>query len=331
MDRETGQTYRGVYAQSSSNGIEKLTQGLGWFSIGLGLSELLFPGALAKFIGADDRSKTRNVLRLYGLREIGAGLGILSRPDSATWVGSRVAGDLVDLASLGKAMASSDSDRWRVAASTAAVLGVTALDVYCTGKLAGSSASDRSKGRTRVSRVTLINRPPEELYRYWRDFRNLPRFMNNLESVEVTGDRRSHWKARIPGGVTVEWNAEIVKDEPNSRISWCSLPGSDVDNAGTVRFERAPGDRGTFVRVELDYAAPGGPVGSAAAKLFGAEPGQQIEGALRAFKQIIETGEVVKSDASMFRGMHPGQPPSREEMTSARRREGAESLKPSLV
>src|SRR5947209_1800924 len=331
MNRETGHTYR-AYAQQPGDGVEKLATGLGWFSIGLGLSELLFPGALARFIGVSDDSGTRKLLRFYGLREIGAGVGILTQPTSATWVGSRVAGDLLDIASLGKAMISSDNDRTRLAASTAAVLGVTALDVYCTGKLSnGNNGSDKRNGRTRVVRVTLINRQPEELYRYWRDFANLPKFMNNLQSVQVTGDRRSHWVANVPGGAKVEWNAEIVKDEPNRRISWCSLPGSDVENGGTVRFERAPGDRGTFVKVELEYAPPGGSLGVAAAELFGAEPGQQLQGALRAFKQIIETGEVLKSDPSIFHGMHAAQPPSEEEIRSPRLREGAESLKPSLV
>ena len=132
--------------------------------------------------------------------------------------------------------------------------------------------------------------------------------MNHLESVEDTGGGKSHWKAQGPAGRTVEWDAELVADEPNTRIAWRSLPGSDIDNSGSVRFERAPGGRGTLVRVELQYTPPGGTVGAKLAKLFRSEPGQQIEDDLRVFKQVMETGEIIRSDASIHRGMHPGQP-----------------------
>ncbi|MGI9075193.1 MAG: SRPBCC family protein [Bryobacteraceae bacterium] len=141
--------------------------------------------------------------------------------------------------------------------------------------------------------------------------------MKHLESVQVTGENRSHWKATGPGGKTVEWDAEIVDDQPNARIVWRSLEGSDIDNSGSVQFERAPGGRGTLVRVELQYSPPGGVISATLAKLFGEEPGQQVDDDLRAFKQVLETGEVAKSDASIHRGMHAAQPPSREESLAA--------------
>jgi uncharacterized membrane protein len=149
----------------------------------------------------------------------------------------------------------------------------------------------------------------DEVYRFWRDFQNLPRFMAHLESVVVHGDRRSRWTAKGPAGKTVSWEAEITEDRPNERIAWKSVPGADVPNRGEVRFLPAPGARGTEVRVDLEYDPPAGAVGATLAKLFGREPGEQIEGDLRRFKQVMEVGEVLNSDASIHPGMHAAQPP----------------------
>jgi len=162
-----------------------------------------------------------------------------------------------------------------------------------------------------VQKSLVINHSPEELYRFWHNFENLPRFMYHLESVQPTGDRRSHWVVKGPAGTMVEWDAEITEDRPNELIAWRSLEGSDVNNQGVVRFERAPGNRGTIVRVEIEYNPPGGIIGATIAKLFGKEPGQQVQDDLRRFKQLIETGEVVQSDASIHWAPHPAQPPAR--------------------
>jgi uncharacterized membrane protein len=201
---------------------------------------------------------------------------------------------------------SDDSDRGRVALATAAVIGVTALDIYDAQKL--SSKPGAHGGMAQVQSIT-INRAPEEVYRFWRDFQNLPRFMNNLESVQVIDERRSHWVAKGPAGTTVEWDAEIIEDRPNELIAWRSVEGSDVDNWGTVRFERAPGGRGTEVTVEIEYNPPGGALGAGIAKILGEAPEQQIKDDLRRLKQVLEVGEVVHSDASIYRGPHPAQPP----------------------
>lgn len=292
-------------------GDERLTQALGWFSIGLGLAQVAAPGTVANLIGLDDENDTqRNTLRVFGMREIAAGVGILSGRGTAGWLWGRVAGDAVDLASLGLALTDSETERTRVAASMAMVAGVTALDVLCARHAAGrpSGAPQEDQRARQVTKTVLINRSREEVYGFWHDFGRLPGLIRHLESVETTGEKRSRWAVRGPGGATVEWEAEIVEDVPNERIRWRSLEGADIDNEGSVRFERAPGGRGTLVRVQLEYDPPGGAVGSAVAKLFRAEPGQQIEDALRAIKQVIETGEVVKSDASIHRGMHPAQP-----------------------
>jgi uncharacterized membrane protein len=194
--------------------------------------------------------------------------------------------------------------------ATFAVLGVTALDVLCAQRLTqtGADRSALSAGATHVSKSVTVNLPPEEVYSFWRDFQNLPRFMNHMESVHATGDGRSHWRAKGPAGKVVEWEAETVQDEPNRLISWRSVAGSDVRNSGTVRFEPGSGGRGTVVRVELDYDPPGGTLGAAAAKLLWKSPKQMLDDDLRRFKQVMETGEVVQSDASIHRKMHPAQP-----------------------
>ena len=145
----------------------------------------------------------------------------------------------------------------------------------------------------RVAESFLVDKPVDELYRFWRDFENLPTIMSHLESVHILDDRRSHWVARAPkiSGGSVEWDAEIVEDRSNERIRWRSLPGADVDNQGAVEFKRAPGDRGTVVRVEMEYAPPAGRIGSWFANLFGENPGSQIREDLRHFKRVMEIGE----------------------------------------
>jgi len=160
----------------------------------------------------------------------------------------------------------------------------------------------------KVTHSLTVRRTPEECYRTWRAFENLPRFMDHLISVEVIDERRSHWVAKAPAPLgRVEWDAEIIQDTPNELISWRSLRDADVDNAGSVRFRPAPGGRGTEVTVELNYEPPAGRLGIAIAKLLGEEPKQQLEDDLRRFKQIMETGEVVVSE-SQITGR--AQPPS---------------------
>jgi uncharacterized membrane protein len=145
---------------------------------------------------------------------------------------------------------------------------------------------------TKVEKSVTINRPAAELYSFWRNFENLPRFMNHLEAVRVTGGDRSHWVAKAPAGTSVEWDAEIYNEKEGELIAWRTLEGSQVASAGSVRFESAPNGRGTVVRVSLKYDPPGGKLGSLVARLFGENPEQQIEEDLGRFKQLMETGEV---------------------------------------
>ena len=143
----------------------------------------------------------------------------------------------------------------------------------------------------KVEKSVTINRPAGELYRFWRNFENLPRVMSHLEAVHATGENRSHWVAKAPAGTTVEWDAEVYNEREGEFIAWRSLEGADVDNAGSVHFTPAPGGTGTEVRVVLKYDPPAGALGAAVAKLFGEEPERQIEEDLRRFKQVMESGE----------------------------------------
>jgi uncharacterized membrane protein len=144
---------------------------------------------------------------------------------------------------------------------------------------------------TKVEKTIVINRSPEELYRFWRNLENLPQFMTHVESVRVLDDKRSHWRVKAPAGADVEWDAEIINEHENELIAWQSLPGATVQNAGSVRFETAPGNRGTLVKVALEFQPPGGVLGAQVAKLFGESPEQQIDDDLRRLKTILETGQ----------------------------------------
>jgi uncharacterized membrane protein len=178
---------------------------------------------------------------------------------------------------------------------TAAVAGITVLGAVAStrsGNRGKTTGIEGAAGDVYVDRALTVNRSPDECYRFWRDFENFPRFMQHLESVVVMSETRSHWIATGPAGTRVEWDAEIVAEEPGKLLAWSSDEGSDIDHAGIVRFEEAPGGRGTIVHVELQYSPPGGTAGALIAKLFGEEPEQQIADDLRRFKQLLETGEI---------------------------------------
>ncbi len=206
---------------------------------------------------------------------------------------ARVGGDALDLALLGAGLASGKNQRGRVLAATAAVAGVTALDVFCRRQLSG--ATERSNTVNTIQNVA-VNRSPEECYQFWRNLENLPRFMQHVESVRKLDERRSHWVVKGMGGTTLEWDAEITDDTPNEEIAWRSLEGADVDHSGWVRFERGPAGHGTFVKAYIDYEPPAGKAGAMIAKLFGKEPGQLVKGDLRRFKNVLETGEIPTID-----------------------------------
>ncbi|MGE5643929.1 MAG: SRPBCC family protein [Byssovorax cruenta] len=146
-----------------------------------------------------------------------------------------------------------------------------------------------------VQRAVTVNKPRDELFRIWRNFENLPRFMTHLNRVDVdesTGGTRSHWVAKAPFGRDVEWDSDVIEERENEHIAWKSLPGSVVESMGAVEFSDAPGGRGTIVKVTMEYHPPAGSMGAAIAKLLGEEPALQIKEDLRHFKQVMETGEI---------------------------------------
>jgi len=167
---------------------------------------------------------------------------------------------------------------------------------------------------------TTIRADAGRIYDFWHDFSNLPTVMAHLEQVVVTGERTSRWTATAPFGQTVEWEAETTEDVPNERIGWSSVGSTVVPNAGKVWFGAAPDGESTEVHVLISYDLPAGAVGKAAAKYFGEEPNQQLDDDLRRFKQVVETGDIVRSDGAPYGKrarkefpQRPAQPLSSEE------------------
>jgi uncharacterized membrane protein len=146
-----------------------------------------------------------------------------------------------------------------------------------------------------VGRTVSIYRSRQELYDFWRDFRNLPLFMENIESVEVMDGPLSHWVVRGPAGTDLEWDSRITEDIPGEVIAWRSVEGASVDNSGRVEFRDSPNARGTIVSVTIAYDPPGGKLGKVFAKIFRREPAIQARHELRRFKQLMETGELPTS------------------------------------
>jgi uncharacterized membrane protein len=299
---------------------DAVTSFLGWFSIGLGIAEVLAPDAVARLIGVDER-RHRTLLRAYGVRELAAGVGILTRPKPTYWVWNRVIGDTIDLASLGRAMNSRDSDESRIRKAMMAVAGVTVLDIASSMRLTSEKSpaaghdpgsfqvEEESNGQSVLTSTVTVNRPVEEVYAFWKDPRNYAGFMDHIDSVQPTTGGKSKWVIKSPAGMSVEWDAETVVDTPNEMIRWRSTEESSIENRGTVRFRAAPGGRGTIVTLEVEYKPKGGPLGANIGKLFAAIPKTQLTNDLRRFKQLIEIGEVVLSDATAGRGTpHPAQP-----------------------
>lgn len=190
---------------------------------------------------------------------------------------------------LGRVLGSSDENgngwvRW-------VALGAVGVGAY----VAYRTLASRKTPGIEVRESVAIERPVDEIYRFWRDLENLPKVMDHLESVEVLGDGRSHWVAKGPAGSRVEWDAQTTLDRANEVISWRSIDDATVPNEGSVRFQ-ALGDRRTNVLVTLSYHPPGGAVGAAFAKLFGEAPSQQVGDGLRRLRQELEAGSDLRVD-----------------------------------
>lgn len=300
------------------NGAAQRARGLGWFSVGLGLTQLVAPRALARAIGVGSGPSPSLTMRALGVRELMTGVGILRGRNPSPWLWARVLGDVMDLGLLALVMRSSEqtkvSRRDRVPVAMLAVAGVTALDLFTSRQVSRDPFAQRVRGEGRqpveIRSTITVNRSPDEVYSFWRDFQNLSRFMNNVRSVQVLDQLRSRWTVEV-AGKTLEWDAEITDDRPNELIAWRTLRNADVTNSGEVRFIRAPGGRGTEVHVTIQVRLPGGALGRAAAKLGQKLPEQEVASDLLRLKQVMELGEVTRSDASIHRGPHPARPSRR--------------------
>jgi len=189
--------------------------------------------------------------------------------------------------------------RPRVAAVTRAT-GVGLVLRGMAGYCPVTAATMRDRGRTarealagprgiHVRETIAIDRPRHSVYGFWRQLSNLPRFMSHLARVDLMGNGRSHWVAAGPLGHQVEWDAEIINEVDGYLLAWQSLPGSDIDSAGSVRFRDLPDDA-TELTVHLQYQPPAGKLGAWTAWLTGEEPTRQIHDDLRAVKRYLETG-----------------------------------------
>ncbi len=305
-----------------ASGKDALATGLGLFSVGLGLAELFAPKTVARAIGVREAEPNTAVLRAAGARELASGLAILGGGNPTGWLRARVGGDVMDLALLGAAFCTSNVKRTRLTLAAGSVLAVTALDALSSYRASHASAgAEKRRPEHAVSarvhdsglfvrKAITVHKPVSQVYGFWRELENLPRFMRHLESVEVLSADRSRFRLRGPAGANVAWDAETLIDEPSGRIAWRSLPGADLEHVGDIRFQEAPGGRGTEVHVVLRYRAPGGAAGRAIAKLLKFLPKHELESDLRAFKQLLETGEILRSDASVHRLPHPARAPT---------------------
>ena len=270
---------------------EQLARGLGWLSLGLGIAQLLAPRTVGRLTGVPIPP---TLTRLYGAREIACGVGLLTQEEPTGWVQARVAGDALDLATVAAGMLVPGAARRRVAIAAAVVAAVAAVDLYCNRKLL--ERGRRSQPR-HVRASVDVARSRDEIYRFWRNLANLPRIMPHLDSVQVLDDIHSHWVAKGPAGERVEWDAEIIDEVPNERLAWRTVEGSRIYNAGSVELHPA-GPGSTRVSVELLYDPPGGSLGLTAGRLFGRDPDRAVHADLRAFKELLESGEFSSGPAA---------------------------------
>jgi uncharacterized membrane protein len=272
--------------ERSADGTIAASRGLGWFSVGLGLGELAAPGHIARLVGVRNRFGTRLLIRAFGAREVAAGLGLFSQLGRPGWFWSRFAGDLMDLAALGTAMFSRRTKRLRAGLATAAVLGVTAVDAWAGQRALQARPSP-------VRRAITIGRPRDEVYDYWRDLGNLPLFMMGVEEVE------------------------ILEDLPEQLLRWRARYG-EAWRQGEVRFVTAPDGSETEVHLTLSQRPKRGAraaLRSIVEPVVGTVLGGKMEADLGRLKQLMETGDVARSDASIHPGRHVARPPAVGEQT----------------
>jgi uncharacterized membrane protein len=308
---------------------------LGWFSIGLGLVQIFAPRTLLNLIGVKDHAANVTITRIVGMREIAGGMGLFIEPRPVTWIQARIAGDGMDLALLDRALTADQTEnRNATIGALIAVLAVTAVDIAAnqilTQKHSQITSNVMEGGMMRVRKSVTVNRPIAEVYAFWHNFENLPQFMRHIQSIKTTDNGQSRWTAQDSEDGVLEWDAVIIGDTPNEVIAWQAVEGGAMHTSGTVQFRPAPGDQGTEVLMDLEYQPPAGKLGAAFSRFFGAHPEQMIRDELFAFKQIMETGEVTRSDGAVP-GQKMGQRPAQPVPDDNSRTENRDSLVKALL
>jgi uncharacterized membrane protein len=278
------------FTEREARGV-RLAQGLGLFSIGLGVAELIVPRVVKRAIGS--RGEGTRTVRAFGAREVTSGLAVLGSRDPVRALDARLIGDFIDLVALGIAFARPSNGRRRLVMAAGAVLGATALDLMARRRLAADpNRAVRVGQRTRIGKAVTINVEPQEVYLFWRGLEGLSAVFPHLGRVEEIDADRSRWVAEGPAKTKLTWFAEIIDDDPGRMLAWTS-EGGPFSSDGVVHFLPAPGGRGTELVVEMEYHVLGGGIGRAASLAMGLEPGVELEKGLRRLKQLFEVGEVM--------------------------------------
>lgn len=301
---------------------DPLARAIGVTSLGLGAALLAGPGAVVRLVGLRDSPGARLVAVAVGVREVVAGTGVLASRRPVGWLWARTAGDGFDvgLLALGAAVQARShrphlgpvavARRGRpllrrprsagpirswwgdglasLAPPRRTVVAIGFVTVVAVVDLAAALRVTRRRGPHRTATVSItVNRPPDEVYRRWRELQDTPRFLSHLD-LRPTGGRGRHRPPRVAGHGRPGWEAEVVNEVPGELIEWRSGIAAEVDHAGTVRFEPAPGGTGTVITIRVDYRPPGGLLGSLVAGFLGEHPRQQISDDLLRVKHALD-------------------------------------------
>ncbi|HEY0517380.1 MAG TPA: hypothetical protein VGD00_09685 [Solirubrobacteraceae bacterium] len=273
--------------------VAALTRGLGYFSLALGTTQLAAPGLVDKLIGVTDDGTSRRWQRIVGLQELSAAAGILPRERPIEWLWARTSGDVVHLAMLARAYRNRRDSAPRLAIAMASVVGCFAADAFASTRMTSDPKLRQEVPRVKGKASITIRAPREELLEQWRRFEQDPQGESRLGPLE------------------------ILAGDPQRGVEWRTADGAAHKAHGTLRLADAPAGRGTEIHASIEFAAPGGSLGAAVMKVAGDEPLQQLRDDLRRFKQLIETGEIARSDgaptgasAKLQPKQHPAQPPA---------------------
>lgn len=262
---------------------------LGWFSVGLGVFELLGAGGLARTLGMRGQE---NLIRGYGLREIGNGIGLLTAQDPAPWMWGRVGGDALDVLTLALQVTPRNRQRGSAVAALGMVAGIAAVDTWCASRLSEGGGAQQVEQPVRVTRIITVARPAAELFQLIRDPKTLPRLLAPFATLQAMPDGRMRWT--VDGLRARSWTSAVPREQLDASVSWRSEPGAKAAVTDlSLSLQAAPGTLGTAVTLAASIVPPGGQLGRKAVQMFGgAAPGAMAEAALHYLKALAETGEI---------------------------------------